>query len=152
MHSGVLLKIEVGIRYTSEATRGLGSVVVPLPHPAGSGQNPGRKLVLVRFEFERSHLVSTNLLSLSLLLHIKFDFIWSRAFNQSAFYPRVSATLQQCDNLWITLLDEVKSSEPTEDTSDLAAWVCDDSLTSPSWSVACSWCQRWFHCFQLCYE
>jgi len=53
----------------SEATRGLGSRRKPPPQRCP--HCPGRKLVLILFEFERSHLVSANLLSLPLLLYIK---------------------------------------------------------------------------------
>ena len=112
----------MGKRYTSEATRGLGSVVTPPPAPPSGVEAESRSKTGFGAFWVWKKSCDNKFIICATLLHIKFDFIWSRAFNPSAFYPRVSA-IQQCDNSWITLLDEVKSSEPTEDTSDLAGFA-----------------------------
>ena len=103
----ILLKIDVGIRYTSGATRGLGSVVT---HPTQRG--PGGIPVEIWFWYfwvwkksccDNQFIIFATFATHKIWFYLKF---WSRAFNPSEFYP--------CDNSWITLLDEVKSSSWTQ--------------------------------------
>ena len=112
------------------------------------------------FEFKRSHIVTTNLLYLPLLWHIQIDWIWTHAFNQSAFYLRKSATTARdntrdntsallpisiagagwCQILWIKM---------NHRRHKCSGWLRDNSLTR-SLLVTHSSCRPRFRCFQRC--